>query len=166
MAGGAIASVLLRGIVGGTMIAHGVNHQKSQRGTAKWFGSLGFRKPELQARLSSVVEIGAGAGLLAGAATPLSASAVVGTMAVAFRTVHIPNGFFITKEGYEYVLTLATASTALAALGAGPCSVDRVTGFERKISGARGAAVAAGLGVGAAAGQLAAYWKRPAPTTE
>jgi putative oxidoreductase len=42
------------------------------------------------------VEIGAGAAVLAGVATPLSASAVVGTMAVAARSVHIPNGFFIT----------------------------------------------------------------------
>lgn len=162
MAGGAIARLLLRGVVGGTMIAHGVRHQKSQHGTAKWFGSIGFREPERQAKLSSVVEIGSGAGVLAGAVTPLSASAVVGTMAVAFRTVHIPNGFFITEEGYEYVATLATASTALAALGPGPCSVDRLLGVERKLSGPRGAAIAAGVGIAAAAGHLAAYWKRPA----
>jgi putative oxidoreductase len=161
MSGGAIARLLLRGVVGTTMIAHGVKHGKSQQGTAGWFGGIGFRKPELQARLSSVVEIGAGAGVLAGAATPVSASAVVGTMAVAARTVHLPNGFFITGEGYEYVLNLATASTALAALGPGPCSVDRLLGIERKLSGGRGAAIAAGLGLAAAAGQLAVYWKRP-----
>lgn len=40
--------------------------------------------------------------LLAGAATPLAGSAVVGTMAVAARSVHLENGFFITAEGYEY----------------------------------------------------------------
>jgi putative oxidoreductase len=55
------------------MIAHGVKHARSLAGTARWLESIGFRKPRLQARLSAVVEIGAGAALIAGAATPLSA---------------------------------------------------------------------------------------------
>ena len=46
-------------------------------------------------------------------------SAVVGTMAVAARSVHVKNGFFITAEGYEYVLNLSAASVALAAIGPG-----------------------------------------------
>lgn len=161
MDSGDIARLLLRGVVGGTMIAHGVKHAQSLEGTAKWFGSLGFRKPELQARLSAGVETGAGAALLVGLGTPVSAAAVVGTMAVAARTVHVKNGFFITAEGYEYVLTLASASTALAAIGPGPASADRLLGLERKLSGHRGAAIAAGLGLGSAAGQLAAYWQQP-----
>ncbi|MFW0796722.1 DoxX family protein [Gordonia sp. CPCC 205515] len=159
--GRAVAQLLLRGAVGSTMIAHGLKHGRSLDGTANWFGSIGFQQPRLQAQASAVVEVGAGAALVAGAATPLSAAAVVGTMAVAARSVHLTNGFFITAEGWEYVMNLATASVALAALGAGPLSVDRVTGLDRLLSGKRAAAVAAGVGIGAAGAQLAAFYRAP-----
>ena len=94
-----VASLVLRAAIGGTMIAHGVRHGRTLEGTGRWFGSVGFRKPKAQAVASAVVEVGAGAALLAGAGTPLAASAVVGPMAVAARSVHIPNGFFITGDG-------------------------------------------------------------------
>jgi putative oxidoreductase len=82
-----LAQLMLRGALGGTMIAHGVRHARTLDGTARWFESIGFRPPRLQAQLSAAVEIGAGAALVAGAATPLAGSALVGTMAVAYRTV-------------------------------------------------------------------------------
>jgi putative oxidoreductase len=157
--------LVLRGAIGGTMMAHGIKHGRSLEGTARWFGSIGFREPKMQAAASAVVETGAGAAIIAGAATPLSAAAVVGTMAVAARTVHLPNGFFITGEGYEYVMNLSAASVALAALGAGPFSVDRLLGIDEKLSPAQRALLAAGVGIGAAAVQLAVFWrpKKPGP---
>ncbi|SEP23633.1 DoxX family protein [Trujillonella endophytica] len=157
-----VARFLLRTAVGGTMIAHGVKHGRSLKGTAGWFGSIGFKQPMLQARTSAVVEIGSGAALIAGAATPLAASAVVGTLAVAARSVHIPNGFFINAEGWEYVANLSVASVALAALGPGGWSVDRALGTDR-FSGPRAALFVAGLGLGGAAAQLATFWTKPAP---
>src|SRR6201986_2389922 len=78
---------------------------------------------------SAAVEVGAGGALIAGAGTPLAASMVVGTMTVAARSVHLENGFFITAEGYEYVLNLSAASVALAAIGPGSLSVDRLLGL-------------------------------------
>ena len=144
------------------MIAHGVRHARSLPGTARWFESIGFRKPRLQAQLSAAVEIGSGAALIAGAATPLSAAAIVGTMAVAARSVHIPNGFFITAEGWEYVAALGVSSVAIAALGGGRFSVDRALGLDH-LCGRRGAAIALGTGLGGAAAQLATFWRRPAP---
>src|ERR1700689_5617328 len=101
------------------MGAHGVRHGRSFDGAAGWLGSIGFKQPRLQAAASAAVEVGAGAALVAGAATPLAASAVVGTLAVAARSVHVPNGFFITAEGYEYVLNLVAASVGLGALAPG-----------------------------------------------
>lgn len=153
--------LLLRGAVGATMIAHGVRHGRTLEGTAGWFASIGFREPALQARASAVVEIGAGAGVLAGAATPLSASAVVGTMAVAYRTVHRPNGYFVVDEGWEYVGLLGAASVAVAALGGGRWSVDHALGLDRVGTPARRALVAAGLGLAGAAAQLTAFWRQP-----
>ncbi|WP_457540208.1 DoxX family protein [Williamsia sp. R60] len=153
--------LLLRAAVGGTMIAHGVKHGRSIQGTAGWFESIGFRQPKLQAKASAAVEVGAGAALVAGAATPVAAAAVVGTMAVAARSVHAQNGFFITSEGWEYVANLAVAAIALAGIGPGRLSVDRALGLDSELSGKKAAAVAAGLGIAAATAQLAIF-HRPA----
>jgi putative oxidoreductase len=166
MNGTEIARLVLRGTVGATMIAHGVRHARTLDGTAGWFRSIGFRQPRLQAVASAVVEIGAGGALLLGVATPLAASAVVGTMAVAARAVHAPNGFFITAEGYEYVLTLGAASVALGALGGGRATVDRhLLHRPERLTGAQRAALVAVLGLAGAAAQLAVFWRRPAGTT-
>jgi hypothetical protein len=54
------ARLLLRGVVGGTMVAHGIRHGRTLEGTARWFSGIGFREPRLQARMSAAVEIGAG----------------------------------------------------------------------------------------------------------
>ena len=147
-----VARLGLRVTIGATMIAHGVRHGRTLDGTARWFSSIGFRQPRLQAMASAAVETGTGVALIAGAGTPVAA-----------RTVHLPNGFFITKEGYEYVLNLSVASVALAALGPGDLSVDRLLGIHEKLTPARRAALAAGLGLGAAALQLAAFWRAPVP---
>jgi putative oxidoreductase len=163
MTGASVAGLVLRATIGGTMIAHGIRHGRTLDGTARWFGSIGFRNPRLQATASAVVETGAGAALIAGAATPLAAAAVVGTLAVAARSVHARNGFFITAEGYEYVMNLSVASVALAAIGPGPFSVDRALGIDRVLTGRQRAALAASLGLAAAAAQTAVFWNRPKP---
>jgi putative oxidoreductase len=158
-----VASLVLRAAIGGTMVAHGIRHGRTLDGTAGWFGSIGFKQPRLQATASTVVEVGAGAALIAGAATPLAASAVVGTMAVAARSVHLENGFFITAEGYEYVLNLSAASIALAAIGPGSLSVDRLLGIHDRLTPVQRAGLAVGIGLAAAAAQLATFWERPKP---
>jgi putative oxidoreductase len=70
----------------------------------------------------------------------------------------------VNAEGYEYVMNLAIASTALAALGPGRYSVDSALGLDRRISGVQAAALAAGLGLAGAAAQLAMYWRKPVPS--
>jgi putative oxidoreductase len=160
--GGSIAALVLRGALGSTMIAHGLKHGRTLDGTAGWFGSIGFRAPRLQAKLSSAVEVGAGAALILGAATPLSASAVVGTMTVAYETVHKKNGYFITGEGWEYVGLISAASVALSALGPGRWSVDRFLGADEIGRPMLRGLTTAGVGIAGAAGQLAAFWDDPA----
>ena len=166
MSGKDVASLVLRAAVGGTMLAHGIRHGRTLDGTAGWFGSIGFKQPRLQATASAVVEVGAGAALIAGAGTPLAASAVVGTMAVAARSVHAPNGFFITAEGYEYVLNLSVASVALAAIGPGDFSVDHLLGVDKRLTPLAGAGLCVGVGLAAAAAQLAVFWRRPKPKSD
>jgi putative oxidoreductase len=73
------------------------------------------------------------------------------------------NGFFITAEGYEYVLNLSAASIALAAIGPGSLSVDRLLGLHDKLTPVQRAGLAVGIGLAAAAAQLATFWERPTP---
>jgi putative oxidoreductase len=158
------ACLLLRSVVGATMLAHGLMHGRTLAGTAGWFKSIGFHRPGLGARASAVVEIKSGAALVAGAATLLAAAGVVATMAVAARTVHARNGVFITAESWEYGANLATAAVALAGFGRGPSSVDHLLGLHRRLATRRSMTIAAGRGLAASALHLSRYWRKPTAT--
>ncbi|WP_194903747.1 DoxX family protein [Catenulispora rubra] len=160
------ASVLLlvRVIVGTTMILHGYNHWRGGgriAGTAGWFEGLGLRHGRLQAWMSVVTEIGAGALLVAGLLTSLAAAAVMTVMLIAGLLAHRPNGFFVFKEGFEYVLVLGAVSLALAVLGPGRFSVDSAGGIA--VTGWGGGSLALGVAVVSTAGLLATFW-RPQPS--
>ena len=74
-----VAALLLRLMLGVTMIAHGYNHWRGGgriEGTARWFAGLGLRNGILQVWLSVITEIGAGALLIVGLFTPLACAAV------------------------------------------------------------------------------------------
>jgi putative oxidoreductase len=170
-----VAALVLRVALGVVMLAHGWNHVfrgGKLPGVARWFGSLGFRAPKLQAAVASYTELAAGVLLILGLLTPLGAAAVVGTMLVAFIANHRKNGFFIFRpgEGYEYVLTLILVAIALACIGGGRVSVDHLLGIDEKLDGVVGLLIAAGLGGGLGATVLAVFWRpqrpeRPAPST-
>ncbi|MFJ6574010.1 DoxX family protein [Streptomyces sp. NPDC091292] len=159
-----MAGLLLRLVLGGTMIAHGWNHAFGGGrlpGTARWFESIGIRPGRLHALLATVTELGAGLLLVAGLLNAPAAGAVIGTMTVALVANHLRNGFFIFRpgEGCEYVLMIIVVSSALAALGPGRLSVDHLIGFG--LDGWTGCATAVAIGGVGAAGLLAACWRRP-----
>lgn len=161
--------LLLRGVVGIVMLAHGVNHIVGGgkiAGTAGWFESLGMRPGRLHAWLASLTEVGAGVLLLFGLATSLAAGGAVGVMVVAWITNHRGNGFFIFRpgEGWEYVMTLTVVSAAIGALGGGGWSLDHVLDLDDTFSGVSGLLLALGPGLLGAALLLAVFW-RPAPPT-
>jgi putative oxidoreductase len=159
----AAALLLVRLVIGATMIAHGYNHWRGGgkiAGTARWFAGLGLRYGTLQAWLSVITEIGAGMLLIAGLLTPLACAAVISVMLVAGLLAHRPNGFFVFKDGYEYVLVLSVAALALAMLGPGRLSADAAAGLS--ITGWAGGGIALGVAVVATAGLLATFW-RPQP---
>lgn len=156
----------LRLLLGAIMIAHGWNHWRGKggvEGTAGWFASLGLAPPTVHAWASIVVELAAGAALVLGLLTPLACAAVVGVMVVAGIAAHRRNGFFVFRDGYEYVLFVGVVALAVASLGPGRISVDRALGIDVRLDGGTGVAIAA-LGVLAAAAMLAACW-RPATAT-
>jgi putative oxidoreductase len=47
-------------------------------------------------------------------------------MIVAIVTVHLPNGLFMSNNGYEFGLALHAVSVSLALRGAGSFSADRL----------------------------------------
>ena len=164
MTGIDVALLLLRLWVGLVMVAHGVNHGRTQEGTTKWFASKGFKSPGLNARVSALSEIALGLALIAGFLTAAAAAGVVATMLVAFWSIHRFAGFFVfhrPDEGWEYVATLSVVATALAIAGPGRFSVDRALGFAENLDGWVGLTVI-GAGLLAAAGQLATFWRKPA----
>lgn len=157
-----VALLLLRLVIGLTLVAHGVNHAfggGKLPGAARWFAGLGLRYPKVQAALSAVTEVAAGAGLAAGLLTPLAAGALIGVMAVAGVIAHRPNGFFVFRDGYEYVLMIALGALAVAVAGPGRASLDRALGLDTHLSGWVGALLAGGLGLGGAGLLLATCWR-------
>jgi len=134
--------VFLRVIVGLTLFAHGT--QKlfgwfgggGPRGTAGFFGSLGFRREHLlpMALLAGISEA---SGLLfaLGFLTPFAALAMASVMVVAVGTVHYRNGFWAGSGGFEYNLLIWTVAVAVAATGPGRFSIDHALGWVDNISG-------------------------------
>jgi putative oxidoreductase len=143
--------LLLRIVVGGIAFAHGAQKLfglfggHGLRGTAGFFGSIGWRAPLLMAFLAGLGET-SGLALAAGFLTPLAALGIATVMLNAIFAVHWKNGFFNGNGGLEFPLTLATVAVAVAAIGPGRFSIDRLIGWDDNISG-----VWWGVGVAAAA---------------
>jgi putative oxidoreductase len=158
-----VALLLVRVVVGITMMMHGYNHWRGGgriAGTARWFSGLGLNHGLLQAWMSVITELGAGLLLIIGLITPLACAAVISVMLIAGRLAHRANGFFVFKDGYEYVLVLSVVSLALAVLGPGRFSLDNAFGNE--ITGWAGGGIALGVAIIATAGMLVTFW-RPQP---
>ena len=164
-----VAALLLRGVVGGTMLAHGWNHAFGGgkiAGTSRWFASIGMRPALVHAYVATLTEIGCGVLLLLGLLTPLAAGGVLGTMLVALVTAHLKNGFFIFRpgQGYEYVLMICVVAVALAGTGGGWLSLDHAVGYP--ISGWWAYVVCVGAGGIGATLTLVTSWRPARPVTE
>lgn len=159
-----VAALVIRLWLAVVMLAHGVNHARTQEGTAEWFAKKGFRSAPLQARMAAGTEILIAGGLALGLLTTFAAAGLVATMFAAFWTVHRFAGFFVFKrpdEGWEYVATLSVAAVALAIIGPGSASVDSAIDIAGTFDGWVGAVIAI-AGVAVSGGQLATFWKKPA----
>lgn len=158
-----VAMLVLRVWLGIVMLAHGINHARSQEGTAQWFAKVGFKSPKLNARLSALSEVAIGLGLIVGLLTSVAAAALVATMFLAFWSVHRFAGFFVfhrPDEGYEYVATLAVAALVIAIIGPGSVSLDAAIGIDTSLNGFVGAGIIA-LGLLVGVGQAAVFWRKP-----
>ena len=128
--------LILRLVVGLTMAAHGAQKLFGSfggyglAGTGGFLEQLGFVPGRRNALFAGLAEFGGGLLLAVGLATPLAATLIISVMFVAIATVHLKNGFFNTKQGYEYNLTLSAVALSVAIIGAGPVSLDAVLGIH------------------------------------
>lgn len=93
-------------------------------GTGQFMASLGLTPGYLMALLAGSAEFFGGLALLFGVLVRPAAAALAFAMLVAIFSVHIGNGLFMDKNGYEFGLALLAASVALLISGAGRLSVD------------------------------------------
>lgn len=156
-----------RSVIGGLFVAHGTQKLfgwfdgPGLEGTEQMMGALELRPTKVNALAAGVTETAGGALLVAGAATPLAASSLIGTMCTALWKVHKDKGPWATQGGYEYNLVLIAALAGLAESGPGRFSVDALLGRRRP--GSAWALGALALGAAASAATMAAGKRSPAP---
>jgi putative oxidoreductase len=113
-------------------------------GTGQFFEHLNLRPGKRHAVAAGLAEAGGGLLFASGAATPLGAAAISGSMITAIKTVHWDKGVWSSGGGYEYNLVLLLAVFGLTENGPGDWSLDGVFGRSRWGTGWAFAALAAG----------------------
>ena len=94
-------------------------------GTGQWMASIGLEPGYWMALAAGSAELFGGIALLLGLLTRPAAFVLAITMLVAIITVHLPNGLFMSNNGYEFGLALLTIVAALMLNGGGKLSLDR-----------------------------------------
>ena len=79
----------------------------------------------------SITEFVGGVCVFLGFITRFWAAGLVIDMATAIFKVHLPNGFFAGKNGFELPLAFGVMALVIVLTGPGVLSVDRATGIEK-----------------------------------
>src|SRR6266702_3411154 len=126
----ALGLLILRIVTGVILMGHGT--QKlfgwwGGPGMSGWVGAMNrmrIRPAAPWAWISMSAEILGGLGLAVGLLTPLPSLAIAASMLVAIALVHWPRGFWATKGGYEFNLSILAGIAAVALIGPGVYSLD------------------------------------------
>ena len=98
----------------------------------KMMAGMGIPEPQVAAIVVSLVEFVGGIALVLGLGTRWAAMLLAIDMAVAVVKVHLHNGLFSARGGYEFPLTLLAACVALALAGPGSPALARLGRFGRR----------------------------------
>jgi putative oxidoreductase len=130
-----LAWPLVRFVVGAWLMPHGA--QKlfglfggSAAGTAQFFAKIGIEPALAMAYVVGGIEFFGGLLIAIGLLTRPAAVAAAVMLAVAAFHVHLGNGFFWPKGGFEYPMMWMFLCIAIALRGGGALSVDRTLGRE------------------------------------
>jgi putative oxidoreductase len=100
-------------------------------GVAGMLTKLGLEPAQILAWVLSITEFVGGICLVLGFLTRFWAAGLVIDMGVAIAKVHLPNGFFASKNGFELPLAFGVMALVILLTGPGSLSVDRATGIEK-----------------------------------
>ena len=125
--------LIARIALGAIFFAHGYQKvaQFGMAGVTDSFRGMGVPVAEIAGPVIAYVELIGGALLVLGAFTSIVGLILAVEMLVAALLVHLPMGVFIDNGGWELVGALGAGALALAVVGAGRVSVDRVLGLGR-----------------------------------
>ncbi len=98
--------------------------------TIAGFGKMGYEPGWLTGPLVAGTEFFGGILIAIGLFTRPAAVAAMILLFVAAMDIHLPNGFFWVKGGYEYPLLWSILCAAIAIRGAGRLSMDSAIGKE------------------------------------
>lgn len=121
--------VVLRIVIGGIFVAHGLRHLfgwfggPGASGFADFLGSLGYSHTEIFAYVTGWTEVVGGLFLVLGLLTPLAAAGVLGVIVNAIIAAKTGNGFF-APSGFELETLLAGGAFALLFTGPGRFALD------------------------------------------
>ncbi len=124
--------LVLRLALGTVFIIHGGQKlfMMGPSGTAGMLMQMGVPAAGVIGPMLAFLEPLAGVGVLLGLLTRLSGLAIACDMLGAILTFHIHHGFFVPM-GIEFVMMNCASGLALAALGAGPFSIDHAIDQRR-----------------------------------
>jgi putative oxidoreductase len=129
-----LAVLMLRLLLGVIFVLHGAQKVLSAGGVTGFAGTLqrmGIEPHVPLAWVVAITEFVGGICVFFGFLTRFWAAGLAIDMAVALFKVHLANGFFISKNGFEFVLTLGVLALAVVFMGPGSPSVDRAAGIEK-----------------------------------
>jgi putative oxidoreductase len=162
-----LGTLAIRGTLGPLFVGHGTQKLfgwfdgHGLDATSAGFESMGLRPGKRHALAAGTAEALGGALLTLGAATPLAASLITGTMVTAIRKVHASNGPWVTSGGWEYNAVVIAAMAWAAEAGPGKPSID-ATLFPR-LKGPAWTALAIGAGVAGSYLATSPPFNEPAP---
>ena len=132
-----VALLLLRVVIGGVVIPHGllkfgvVGEGGSIPGVAGWFNSMGLRPGIFWAYVAALAEAGGGLLTVLGLGGPIGPGVVAADLVVVLVVAHWNQGFWAGggKVGWEFPLPIAGGALAIALTGNGAWSLDRLLGL-------------------------------------
>ena len=122
--------LVLRLGLAAVMLAHGYQKLFIQGGgsfaaTQTGFAQMGVPFPQVAGIAIIALELVGGLAMVFGLFTVLVGLAYAAAMGVAVWLVHLPNGFFVAQNGYEFAALTGVVALVLAISGAGKISLDR-----------------------------------------
>ena len=133
---GNMATLVLRGALGGLMAGHGAQktfgwfNGPGPQGTHGFMEMLGLSPGKPWGTLAMASELGGGVLTALGFLNPLGPLGIIGSMAMATTKAHWGKPIWVTDGGAELPVTNIAAATALILNGPGKYSLDRALGIR------------------------------------